>query len=269
MSQPFARRLFDLLRGASREQSLDRLRHAGHRQVSVLSYRDVERMLSEAVDEALADLGLDINARGAAGLTEEARTRFFALLQERNTLRDTVDELKRRQDELSRHRDMLATEVVRTEEELAESHERARRGLWAPADAASAAQRFTSRLESLLGEIEPGLRQRIAAAGGEALGAELSQHLQREQDSREEQLRRRIEKLRGKLQESEALLARVRAAQSAQSAGGQFGSGLPMTPSDLTGPAGAQRAALLDEIFRMNVELQTMMSDLPPSETGP
>ncbi len=152
----------------------------------------------------------------------------------------------------------MRAEIERTESELAAQH-------GAPPDADAELEAFRSRLRealrSVLSELpgaDAAFTARVAAAIDDAvesyrvLVASRSRH---EQEARVEQLQRRLHRLRHKLEESELLLARARQA-GAQGLPALFDPGRPLAPGDAEY---AHKRALLDEVFKLNVELRRLL----------
>src|SRR5262245_58939582 len=260
MTRKLAHNVFQMMRGASRPLSLSRLRREGHQQVPVLRYTDLEVLISKAVDDTLTTLGLQLADATVAGLSEEARLRFLGLVRERDQLRETVAALQRGQDELSLNQDSLRSELARAASELVEAQK-------APATAAT-----DKELMALIERLGHDLRAIFAGAPGSdrrltdaALAAVekaltgyrelLAQRARQEHEAKVVQLQRRIARLERKLMESEDLLVRARMAARV---------GMPhlvdVAPALRPGDADyAAKRELLDEIFRLNVELQRMV----------
>ncbi len=260
MSRKLAHNVFQLARGASRTLSLSRLRREGHSQVPVLRLTELEALVSRAVDDTLSALGLQLADETVAGLSEEARLRFLGLVKERDALRETVTALERGRDELSRNQDSLRGELMRAETELDDVRQ-------APATSAT-----DHELMALIETLGRDLRGVLGAAPGadrrlvdEALAVVeqalasyrqlLAARAKQEHEAKVVQLQRRIARLERKLAESEDLLERARAA----SRGGEPGL-LGLAPALRPGDSDyTAKRELLDEIFRLNVELQRII----------
>jgi len=259
MSFKLARNVFEILRGSARTKSLEQLRREGHRHVPVLKFSDLEALMASAVDDTLAHLGLELSEQQVAGLTDDARLRFLALLKERSELKQTLEGLQRQGDRLE-----ISTEGVKAEIERAESelHDQEVPVASPDEELATLHTRLREDLTRILSGV-PGLDQdklqQALAAVDEAIGNYrilLSSRLRREQEARVEQLHRRLQRLHRKLEESQALLARARAA-GAQGMPQLFELGPALQPGDLDY---AQKRGLLDEVFKLNVELRKLIA---------
>lgn len=258
MSFKLARNVFEVLRSSARTKSLDQLRREGHRHVPVLKYSDLEKLMATAVDDTLARLGLELSEQQVSGLNEEARLRFLVLLKERAELKETLAGLQRQGDRLEATSEGVKAEIERTESELADQEQ-------APAPADEELLALRARLHEDLRRIlsgqglEPALAERAVAAVDEAIENYrilVAARARREQEARVEQLHRRLHRLRRKLEESQALLARARAAAAAGTPE-LFELGPALQPGDLDYE---HKRGLLDEIFKLNVELRSMIA---------
>jgi hypothetical protein len=168
-----------------------------------------------------------------------------------------VDELQRQQQELSRNRGALRHELYQAENELADRERHGDLGGEAEGDLQALRERLRGGLHALLaGPAGEALAQQAVALALAAVDGHRSAILAREQGAqaaRLEQLRRRVARLRSKLDESEALLARAHAAAR------QVEIVVGPDRDGATGPIDdPQRRLLLEELFRMNVELRRL-----------
>jgi uncharacterized coiled-coil DUF342 family protein len=262
MTRQLADQLFHILRGASQRESLGRLRREGHRKVAVLRFADIEVMLGQAIEQALESVGVELDEETLGALNAEARARLLALRSERDELRLTVEELTRQQKELTQNRNSLRNELHQAETELVE-RQQAALDPEAEADLGELRKRLGDGLRELLaGSLDERQTDQAVALALAAVDAHREAAIERQQrqhDARVDQLRRRIDRLRHKLGESETLLARAREAarQNAQVVVGTE----PVQPSaPLEDPS---RRRLLEEIFNLNVELRRMTVQLP------
>jgi hypothetical protein len=268
MSRKLTFNVIHLLRGAARQESLERLKREGHRSVSVLRSSDIESLLATAVDDTLAALGLELKEDTIRGLTEDARLRFVRLIKERDELKATLDALKNQGDQLALQSGTLRHELQRTESEL---HEEQAAAPTAPAaELLELRAQLTAQLSALLAGqgVSPAVVQETLAlveAAIENYRVLVGARVRREQEARIIQLQRRIEKLRHKLEESDVLLARARAVREE---GVPFLTdiGPPLQPGD---PGYAQKRELLEEIFKLNVELQRIIASTADTPTDP
>jgi hypothetical protein len=265
MSRKLAFNVIHLLRGAARQESLERLKREGHRSVSVLRSSDIETLLAAAVDETLMALGLELQAESIKGLNEEARLRFVKLVKERDDLAATLEALKTQETQLTVQQGSLRSELQRAETELVT--ERDTGSATVEQELGQLRAQIGEKLAKLLAErgADPTLTTEVLAvidAAIENYRVLVSARVRREQNARITQLQRRIEKLRRKLEESDLLLARARAA-SADGMPFLADIGRPLQPGD---PGYAQKRELLEEIFKLNVELQRIIA--APAEAG-
>lgn len=267
MSFRLARDVFEVLRGSARTKSLDQLRREGHRNVPVLKFSELEALLGATVEDALKRFGLELSEQQVQGLNEEARLRFLALLRERQTLRDTLEGLQRQGDKLEATTEGVRAEIERTESELVEEQGE-------PTGADAELEEFRNRLRRSLDAViasvpgaDPALAARLAAAVDDAIENYrilIAARTRREQEARVEQLQRRLHRLRRKLEESELLLARARQA-------GEAGMPVLFDPGRALAPGDAdyeQKRELLDEVFKLNVELRRLLSAKDTSLDG-
>ncbi|MHC5211680.1 MAG: hypothetical protein ACYTG2_13250 [Planctomycetota bacterium] len=223
----------------------------------MLRFGEIEGMLEQAVQQALVAVGVDLDEETLGKLSAETRVRFLALREERDSLRDTVDELLKQQQELSRNRGLLRKELHLAEAELSSRDGRDGLDPQADADVAALRERLGRRLFALLaGPAGEDLARQAVAVALAAIDEHRAVLVARADGAgaaHTEQLRRRIARLRARLEESEALLARARAA-----------AGPPHLiigtddhiPVDLA--ADVQRRELLEELLQMNIELRRL-----------
>jgi len=262
MSRNLARDLYHMMRGASRTASLGALKRKGHTRVPVLRYRDVEDLIERAVENTLGRLGIDLSEEDLHGLSDDARIEFLALIRERDTLKDTVEGLLAQQGELEQHQLTIRDRLEAAKVEL-EHEEEAETGALDDLDALRV--NLGERLTELLSRdgIPEGIAEKAVAMVDKAVREQrelAAERARSEHAGRLELLQRRIDKLSRKLGETEAMLTRARAA----SGDDEF-----LEDEEDMGPAGLanadpqfeQKKAVLEEIFRLNVELRSMMAE--------
>ncbi len=259
MTFRLARNVFEVLRGSARPRSLERLRREGHRNVPVLKFSDLEALLSASVEDTLTRLGLDLGDKSLQGLNEEARLRFLALLKEREELRLTLESLRTQGDRLEATTEGVRAEIQRAESEL--EQQRSAATSLPDADLQAFRARLRAGLELVLAglsDADPELPARaLAAVDAEVENYRilLAARVRQEQAAHTEQLERRLHRLRRKLEESEELLARARAA-AAQGLPALVELGPALGPGDADY---ARKRGLLDEVFKLNLELRKMI----------
>ncbi len=265
MSRKLTFNVIHLLRGAARQESLERLKREGHRSVSVLRASDIETLLATAVDETLHALGLELQADSIKGLNEEARLRFMQLVKERDDLAATLESLRSQEVQLTTAQGSLRNELQRAESEL--STEQVAGSSTMEQELSQLRAQLTEHLTGLLTghEVAPALIAELLAlveTDLENYRVLVAARVRREQNARITQLQRRIEKLRRKLEESDLLLARARAA-GAEGLPFLADIGRPLQPGD---PGYQHKRELLEEIFKLNVELQRIIA--APADSG-
>jgi hypothetical protein len=267
MTRQLARNLYHLMRGAARRTSVERLKRTGHKTVSVLSFRDVQALIERAVENTLRRRGIRLDG---PGVQEEVRHEFLALMQERDTLQRTVDQLMEERERLAANRDQLSVAIQAAEAEYLDAASSQPDELEA-ADLAELRARVEERLRELLaghpaGEVLMGEQalslvvQAIDEQREAALGRAQGEHETHLRD-----LRRRLDRLKAKLSETEEMLARARAQGGLEAIEGEH-----VDPGLSAGdPNYKKKKELLGEIFRLNVELRDMLKERTPAPSSP
>jgi hypothetical protein len=272
-----ATNLFRLFRENSDVVPISRLRKQGVRSVTVLDWQRIEQLIDRAVKEALSRRGVELSPAVLASVNAEAREAFARLVEQRDTIREERDQLQHTARTLEIERQELAANLDALHRELYEStgalaQERRhtisadnvgmdRRGL----------DQYTARLEQ---ELKRLLRGDGAGEEGDDLAGSVSALARRLLDeerramlstAREEQLHRidllerRIGKLKGMLSESERLVERLQSAEEEED-------GVESIYREVQGLDGSQvnaveKRGLLDEIFRLNLELREVIQE--------
>ena len=253
MSRSLARNIYHLMRGAARRTSVDELRRGGRKTVSVLNFRDVQKLIEQAVDNTLKRRGLKLDGRG---IHEEVRLEFLALMRERDVLKKTVEDLLFEKARLAENRERLDRALSAT----ATEYQSARQEV---VDAEAA------ELAALAAEVETALRdalrdapERTTIAALDLVAAAFAKQrqvmLERAHEAHEANLRRlerRMARLKAKLSETEEMLARAQSEGGLEAVPGQH-----VDPGlDTADPAFETKKELLGEIFKLNVELREML----------
>ncbi|GJM23344.1 MAG: hypothetical protein DHS20C15_32590 [Planctomycetota bacterium] len=254
MSRQLSRDLYHLMRKASRRTPVDKLRRNGHKNVSVLSFRDVQALIEQAVSNTLRRKGLKLDG---PEIHEEVRMEFLALMRERDLLQETVQNLLREKDELAQNRERLQAVIGQVSDEIEEEQ------ALDPGQDSDELDRMRESLVAALKDMlgpnaDAQLTTRAVALVEQAVEEQRQLTLTRAQEShqaRMEHLERRMNRLKTKLQETESML------QRAQAAGGPEGlAGEPIDPGLKIGdPNFETKKELLGEIFKLNVELREML----------
>lgn len=255
MSRHLARNLYHLMRRAARRTPVDRLQKRGHKTVSVLNFRDVEKLIERAIDGSLRRRGINLDD---PSIRDEVRLEFMALLRERDNLSDTVEELLREQETLRENRERLAEQISVVTSEYEEVQAEPVETDTTDFDRLQAT--MEARLRELLenGSVPADLADQALALVRESIEEQrqlIVTRAQAEHASRLHDLEVRISKLKRKLGETEEMLARARA-QSLREAipGEEVDPGLKFGD-----PNYETKQELLTEIFKLNVELQDML----------
>jgi hypothetical protein len=81
MTDSLSHNIHDVMRTASRRTSVDALRREGRKSVSVLTFRDVEQLIANAVESTLERRGIQVNTDG---MHAEVKVEFLSLMRERD-----------------------------------------------------------------------------------------------------------------------------------------------------------------------------------------
>jgi len=257
MTRTLARNLYHMLRGAAQKTTVDGLKKRGHRTVSVLNFRDVQQMIGRAIENTLQRRGLSLDR---ADIQDEVRHEFLSLMTERDALQNTVDSLLREKGELAENHQALASELNKATEEYETAQGSATGAV--PEHVARLMQRITAEVSGT--QNAAGVNAQLTSKTLSLVQAALEDHahmLDREtrdgQATNLQQLQRRIEKLKRKLQETENMLKRART--SGMDSDGIVGE--PLVPGVKQGdPDFQMKKELLGEIFKLNVELRQMLN---------
>jgi hypothetical protein len=257
MTRLLARNLFHLMRGSAVRTTLDGLKKKGHRSVSVLNFRDMQLFISRSIENTLKRSGINLDGKD---IQDDVRHEFLSLMQERDVLQDTVDAMLREKTELTENKGALVVEIDRATQEFESA-----RDIFG-GDAQS------KDLQELMERIQTALTNSMGRAGVDATAVSqaldivavaidqhrelLNQRAATGADARLDQMQRRIEKLKRKLEETEDMLARARLE------GGPTGvEGERVIPGvGGSDPNAAMKKELLGEIFKLNVELRQMLN---------
>ncbi len=277
-----AQSLFRMFREHSDVVPVSRLKKQGVRQVTVLDWKRIQELLSAAVEEALAKRGVELSPEALKSVNQEAREAFARLVEQRDHMqgqrdemqvqrdryRDTAKSLEREKGELEKNIEALCAELGRETDQLAIERRRRVTAADVVVDAAGMAA-FRDRLHDELVRMFRGEERRgdglvaddVAALAERLLEEQRSsalEHARREHQSKIEQLERRIEKLKSKLDDTEDVVSRLRAAKDVDP-------GVESVFKTVQGLDGkdsraAEKKALLEEIFQLNVELREVIA---------
>jgi len=269
VANPLTRSLASLFRSKADTTSLKRLQREGIRTVGVLDLGQLEEIVGEAIERALAEAAP--NGASPYAVAQGAQVEFLKLLGADGRLDDKRDELSRQgaalaanlgalQSELSQQqaaleaqqadRDRMAMGDLREllDQSLREAFERAGANVSgiSPEASAALAEMQEPLRAAMLSLLASALRR---SHGGEPTAEETEIEL----------LQRRVQKLTAQLLETEQLLTRVRDEKAAEA------EGVPSLYREVQGLKGTedrveQRRALMREIFEHNVELRRTLA---------
>lgn len=262
-----ANSLFRLFRENSDVVPVSRLQKEGVRSVTVLDWERVEKLISDAVAEALARHGVELGAEAMRSVNDEAREAFARLLEQRDTLRETARSLAEEKSQLEDNLSLLRHELDSSTGMLAQE----RRQVVSPQSVAVApdamahySERLEQELTRLLRDDDPGGETGLARSVSDLARRLLEEERDKafdqartEQGQRIEQLERRIAKLKRMLAETESVVERL-------SSGDADDEGAESIYKEVQGlgrgdPLAEEKRGILNEIFRLNVELQDVI----------
>lgn len=260
--------VFRLFRENSDVVPLKRLEKRGVKNVTVLDWSRVQNLIEKAVDEALARRGVDLDPNVLAGVHRDAKEAFHRLVAERDRLEETTRTLSQEKDDLAKNVVALKDEIARSQQEL--QAERSRAPVLGDvavegAQLDHAMSRLEGRVRELLGESGGGdLATRVAAAARALLDEERKNAFDQaatEQKMKVEQLERRLSKLQRALSDSEQVVEKLKTAKVGDP-------GIESIYKNVQGldrndRSADQKRGLLDQVFKLNLELREVMADKP------
>lgn len=274
-----ANSLFRLFRENSDVVPVSRLQKEGVRSVAVLDYSRVEQLIQNAVAEALARHGVELSREAMDSVNGEAREVFARLLEQRDRLRETAQHLEEERGQLRQNLDLLHRELSRATGALAHERQHAVDRASVPVDAAAMAD-YAARLEAELAKLladggDGALARSVSGVALKLLKEERDKAFARARDEQQQRiatLERRIQKLSRMLGETEAVVERLKAGQEADE-------GVASVYKEVQGlkpgaPSAEAKRGILDEIFRINVELRQVIQEAyaggrqPPERAG-
>ncbi|MBI4878168.1 MAG: hypothetical protein HY812_00700 [Planctomycetes bacterium] len=262
--------LFRLFREHSDVVPVSRLRKQGVRSVTVLDWERVERLLARAVEQALERHGADLSPQALATINQEAREAFARLVEQRDSFRDSARSLEQEKSQLLANLMLLRGEIESSSGALARERRRTV-SLDEVAVGARGMQEYGRRLEEevralLAGEGGAGgsgaTAGSIAAIARRLLDEERGRALdsaRAEQRHRVLQLERRVDKLTRTLAETESLVDRLQRMKAGDP--GIESIYREVQGLDAADPRAAEKRSLLDEIFKLNMELRAVIQD--------
>ena len=266
-----ATNLFRLFRENSDVVPVSRLKKQGVRSVTVLDWSRIETLIATAVDEALARRGVDLSKEALASVNQEAREAFARLVEQRDTYRDSALTLEQEKTELAENLRLLRQELVESTGALAREKEHTVSVADVGVDEQSM-ETYRRRLEAEVRRLlENGARPAESADATALSISELARRLlddernkalraaRSEQQHRIQQLERRIGKLTRSLTETESMVERLRQLKDGdEGIESIYREVQGLDPSD---PNAVDKRGLLEEIFKLNVELRDVIRE--------
>jgi chromosome segregation ATPase len=280
VANPLTRSLASLFRSKADTKSLKRLEREGIRTVGVLDLGQLEEIVGEAIERALAEA--TANGVSPFRAAQDAQVELLKLL-------GSEQRLGERQDQLSRQRARLQTSLGALKAELLQSRAKLERqqidreraamsDLRERLDATlrEAFERLRSHVMAVAPEAAPALSATEASLRAAMLGL-LADALRRgapaepvsPQETELELLQRRVKKLTAQLEETQELLERSRSESDAMA------QGVPSIYREVQGLSGGEdrfelRRTLMREIFEHNLDLRrTLAAQAPPADPTP
>jgi phage shock protein A len=265
--------VFRLFRENSDVVPLKRLEKRGVKNVTVLDWNRVQALIEKAVDEALAKRGVDLAPHVLQNVHRDAKEAFHRLVAERDRLEETTRTLAQEKDDLARNVEALKSEILRSQQELATERDRAVRFEEVVVEGAQldhAMVRLEARVRELIGDGQTGdLAAKVAAVARSLLDEEKKNAFDEaaaEQRRKVEQLERRLAKLQRALTDSESVIETLKSAKTGDP--GIESVYKSVQGLDRNDSRAEQKRGLLDQVFRLNLELREVMGERAASSRG-
>jgi hypothetical protein len=269
VANPLTRSLASLFRSKADTTSLKRLQREGIRTVGVLDLGQLEEIVGEAIERALAEASPDGTSPHA--VAQGAQVEFLKLLGADGRLGDKRDEFSRQSATLAANLGALQQELSEQQSALEKQQAAADRSAMNELrelldrslhEAFERAGKNVSSISPEASEALADMQEPLRAAMLSLLAAALRRSRPGEPTAEEtevELLNRRVKKLTAQLQETEELLDRIRLEKAAEA------DAVPSIYREVQGLKGTedrieQRRALMREIFEHNVELRRTLA---------
>lgn len=267
MSRKLSNNILEVMNRKVRPATLDQLKKRGLKRVSLLDLSDLNVMIKEAVVNTLGEMGIALRPRELKIQSDRVREEFYNITRQRDDLQELVESLKSEVSELKKNRGRLVARVESDKTRLEKEEKRTITVESMPLSAErieAVKQGISERLADLFAEsgMGVGLRERTVALTLELIGEERQKAYDEaviSQSDRVTQLKRRINKLVSKLDETEAILAAVESGQD-------IDLGVASIYKSVQGLKGGanffeEKQEALKKIFDLNVELKKLMGD--------
>jgi hypothetical protein len=267
MTNKLSINIFRLLRHRVRHTSLRRLGQAGMKNVSILNLKDMKGLIQDAVNNTLSDFGISLSQDELEQINDRTREEFLRILTDRDDLKASMKNMETELKNLKGNFHLLKTELEVNQRLLVKEEQRVIEENTTPLSPenmenleASLAARWTDLLTEYNADDalkDKAIRFTLSLIANEREKA--MSDAKGSQETRVENLKRRIAKLSRKLEETENLLERVKAERRIE----------PGVPSEYTSVQGLspdahyreEKAALLKEIFTLNMDLKKLMAE--------
>lgn len=267
MAFRLAKDILHFLRDHAAPTSLRRLQREGVENVTVIDMDQIEDLIHRCVDRVLR--GANLDPTKIRHLGEDAREEFLRLISERDSLKATTDSLSKEREELRQNLTLLQQAITQTRDHL--DTERAEEQAAKEHRELSELQ-FHEELRAAIAAALAGVAEdrrqavvdQVAALAENRIRTEVDKVRDLEAAARRERigtLERRIEKLRTALADAEGMVDRLRAEKSAQ-----VDDGVASVYREVQGlsdkePEFARKKGLLEEIFKLNLELKELVGN--------
>ncbi len=244
-----------------------RLGNKGIKNVSVLNLKDLDQLITDAVDNTLCEIGLSVNREELNLISEQTREKVLNILHDRDTLKNSMKNMEEELLQLKNNFELLKTELQHDNQRLIQEES----GV-PDKDNVSIPDRRLQELESSLlyglegifnrSGLDQELQRKATSFAVELIGKERERARETaklEQKDRIGKLKRRIAKLTAKLGETEGLLSKVNARNDIDHG----------VASEFKGTQGLQnkesyyeeKKMLLQEIFALNLDLKKLITE--------
>jgi hypothetical protein len=268
MSKKLSLNIFRLLTSRTRSTSLRRLEQQGMKHVSVLNVKDLNDLIQDAVNHTLGEFGISLSQEELRQVNDRTREEFLRVLADRDELRETMKNMGREMENLKENFNLLKAELEVNNQllknEEARSLDSAARASLTSEEQADALTDLKARFDELFSGSDSNemLKEKAIDIAISMLGEmrdKAAMDAEGRQQERVDKLKRRITKLKSKLQETEDFLEKVKA-QGVED---------PGIASEFSRPQGLkddaafreEKTELLKEIFHLNMDLKKLMTE--------
>jgi len=236
--------------------------------VSVLNLKDLNGLIQEAVNNTLSDFGISLSQEDLQKINDRTREEFLKVLNDRDELKASMRTLEGEMENLRENFHLLKTELAVNSRMLHKEESRivSTESIAISDDGLDSMESaLVSRLDRLFNEhpTGEGLKEKALKITMDLISEERAKAVsdaRAAQESRIENLKRRINKLNAKLGQTEELLRRAREERVVNDDG---------VPSEFKSAQGLsedetyheEKSVLLKEIFSLNMDLKKLMAE--------